>query len=406
VAKWAFEDNVPKVRPRLRLGKSAEEVVDAVTEPPPVRPRDEVPSAPEAAEPEVEPRRRSLVRDIIATADESAAELSPPSEVVTPPALEEIFEPEALAAPSESAPVEKAEETEEPVAAVAESVAVEPIDHVSHIAVPAVGEATSIPETNLHEEAPDVEEVAAPAPLAPKPAPVAVVDEATIAARRATLKRRAAGLGAISDTPVPLPSGVLDELDALESTAELAVELERALSTAAEANEQLRGDLNAALDDLARATAEAKRLHERVERLDAESRDRNKVVQDLMRELELLEGERDSALVQAADAQLEIDGFGDKMLALERRIHELERGLAESQARNKRFEEAMQAHAAQRAALRAEAEAMRRERDSLLSRNVELERERDELGRSRKALDEVHRALTEARMRAQRIKAR
>jgi hypothetical protein len=110
--------------------------------------------------------------------------------------------------------------------------------------------------------------------------------------------------------------------------------------------------------------------------------------------------------VQAADAQLEIEGFSDKMLAMERRTHELERSLTEAQARNKRFEEAIQSHAAQRTALRAEAEAMRRERDALISRNAELERERDELGRSRKALDEVHRALTEARMRAQRIKSR
>jgi chromosome segregation ATPase len=210
----------------------------------------------------------------------------------------------------------------------------------------------------------------------------------------------------LPEPPAPPPTSVLDELDALASTAELATELERALDAAAESNEQLRGDLNSALDDLARSTAESKRLHERVERLESETRDRARVVQDLVRELELLEGERDGALTQAADAQIEIETLGEKHLLIERRVHDLERGLTDAQARNKRFDEAAQAHAAQRTALRAELEALRRERDGLLVRNAEIEREREELGRSRKALDEVHRALSEARQRAQRIRPR
>lgn len=85
---------------------------------------------------------------------------------------------------------------------------------------------------------------------------------------------------------------------------------------------------------------------------------------------------------------------------------ELERALSDAHARTRRFEEAAQTHAAQRAALRAEVESLRRERDGLLTRTAELEREGEELGRSRKALDEVHRALAEARNRAQRIRTR
>ena len=167
MAKWAFEDNVPKVRPRLRLGRSAEEVVDAVTEPPPVRPREE--ASPESEAPvtaEAEPRRRSPIRDIIATADEVAAELAPTSEAIAPPAPEPTFEPEALATPTEQeAPpaIEEAAALEAPVAPPPEreepafEAAVAPVDHVSHIAVPAVGEATSIPESSHHEEAPVIE---------------------------------------------------------------------------------------------------------------------------------------------------------------------------------------------------------------------------------------------------------
>jgi len=224
--------------------------------------------------------------------------------------------------------------------------------------------------------------------------------------RRASLKRRAAGLGAVPPTPVTPATAYLEDLDSIEAAADLAGELERALAEAAESNELLRRDLGIALDDLARATADGKRLQERVERLELDARDRAAVVQDFVREMELLEGERDSALTQASDATLAIEELTEKIALTDRRVHEVERALNEAHARNRRFEEAVQTHVAQRAALRAEVDGLRRERDGMVSRIAELEREREDLTRSRRALDEVHRALSEARQRAQRIRPR
>jgi chromosome segregation ATPase len=241
----------------------------------------------------------------------------------------------------------------------------------------------------------------------PPAAPAPNVIEAETSARRASLKRRAAGLSAIPEPAAPAAAApAFDEFDGIDSVAELAAELERALTEAAEANENLRKDLGTALDDLARSTAESKRLAEKVDRLELDSRDRAKVVQDLVRELELLEGERDGALSQASDAALETEELDERLQLTERRVHDLERTVADGQARVKRFEEAAATHAAQRAAMRTELEALRRERDGLLTKNAELEREREDLGRSRKALDEVHRALSDARQRAQRIRPR
>lgn len=426
MAKWAFDDNVPKVRPRLRGGRGAETTLDLPTEPPPARTAEEpVPepdgaSSPEPAAHAPEARRRSLVRDLIATSDELTA-----NNVETHP--DAAPEPVEAAGPIATA---AAVPPKEPVADpfIAELAEVEP-------APPDDPEPAPVPETKAVSESPEPEPVAAPTrprpaaaepitivPLAdpdaydypaPRPRPAApiaqadaVVAEEDTATRRASLRRRAAGLGALAEPPPARPAVSLDALADAESAAELAVELERALTDAAEANERLRRDLGAALDDLARSSADARRLGAKVEKLETEARDRARVVQELVGELELLEGERDSALAQSSDGSLELEALEEKLHLAERRAHELERSAADAQARARRHEELAAAHAAQRAALRAELDTVRRERDQLLAQNVELQREKEELAGSRRALDEVHRALNDARLRAQRIRPR
>lgn len=340
-----------------------EELVASESEPEP-EPEPEL----EAAEAEVEPE------------PEPEADVEPEAEAEVLPELEAAeSEPEVKAEPE---PEPELVAASEPLPAVDESV-----DVVEE----------TVPEPVLHE------------PVASAPSVVSALPDADASRRRSNLRRRAAGLSALSEepsAPTATTHVLLEELDALEDAAELAVELERALSEAADANERLRKDLGSALDDLARSTAEGKRYSERVEKLETEARDRSRVVQDLVSELELLEGERDAALGQSSNAALEIDEVGERLMLTERRVAELERALGDAQARTRRFEEAAQTHAVQRAALRAEVESLRRERDSLLTRTAELEREGEDLGRSRKALDEVHRALTEARIRAQRIRTR
>lgn len=381
MANRAFDDNVPRVRPRVRLGRSETE---NVTDTPPVRPTDPEAEAPVVAEaaPEI---------PVVAAPEPVAAEVV--SVVVAPPVVEPA-----------PAPIEA------PRAAVRELVS--PVVAPTPVVAPppAPGEEAAAPITPPEPvRAPQA--VAAPAvatPVAPPPAArPAILVEDDIQDRRASLRRRAVVAGSSpAAPPVQANTGAFDDLSAIEAAADLAAELERALSQAAESNENLRRDLGMALDDLARTTAENKRLQERVERLEGDSRERSTVVQDLLQEMELLEGERDTALTQASDAALSTDELSEKLVLAERRVHDAERALVDAQSRSRRFEEQVQLHLAQRTSLRAEVDGLRRERDGMVTRIAELEREHTELSRSRQALDEVHRALNEARQRAQRIRTR
>ncbi len=377
MAKWGFDENVSKVRPRLRGGRGGAELpAENPTEPPPVRAPASAPEpAPLAEAVPAVPRRRSVLADFI-----SGAESAPAASVI---------EAATPVIPAEPAPLAAAEST-------------------SAEAAPEMPAEPSAPEPDVEApaDAPGDDDWADPAAM-----PADGVPSAESRARRAQLKRKAAGLSVLPESPAPATSPAsalesLSDLDALESAAQLATELERALEEAAEANEKLRRDLAAALDELARAAADQKRVDEKIGRLELEARERSVVVSDLIRELELLEGERDGALEQAAEGALAAEELEDRLLMADRRSAELERQLVDAQARMRRFEEAAAAQAAQRAALRSELEGLRRERDTLAVRNATLEREAEELGRSRRALDEVHRALSDARLRAQRIRPR
>jgi hypothetical protein len=401
VAKWGFDDNVAKVRPKLRGGRADVQVTttESPTEPPPARPPEAVAAPPEpvlpapAEPPAPESRRRSLFKDFYSPSGGEAAPAGAPPVPATAADLAPEVAPEPVPRASEATP---APEATVAAAVVEAAPAVEAPAVVAEVVAGSEPEPASVPVAAV---------VAEPEP-AVEADPVALVESS---ARRSALKRKAAGLATL---PEPEPSAataaldLLADLDALESAAQLATELERALSEAAEANEKLRRDLASALDELARSTAESKRFDEKVQRLEGEARERGVVVSDLLRELELLEGERDGALQQAADGVLASEELEDRLLLAERRSAELERHLADSQARIRRFEESAAAQAAQRAAMRTELEGLRRERDGLVARNATLEREAEELGRSRKALDEVHRALSDARLRAQRIRPR
>jgi hypothetical protein len=376
VAKWGFDENLPRVRPRVRLGRGPEGD-ETLTQPPAV------------CEDDVEVGGTAAV-------DASAAV----SEALTPAERDAAIAQAALLAEPDLATA-----TFSTLPEAADALPVLPSD---------IAELSSLIE-DLPEASSDASSDFAPEAFATDAAqPESVAheapseDPAVVEARRAALKRAAAGLSAFEvDLPAPAAAlSPLDDLDALTDAAELAVELERALAEASETNEALRKDLGVALDDLARTTAETRRLGERIERFEGEARERTRVVQDLVRELELLEGERDGALLQASSAALATERAEERVFATERRVQELERQVVDARARAQRYEEAAAAQVAQRTALRAELDAVRRERDGLLASNARLERERDDHAKSRRALDEVHRALSEARSRAQRLRPR
>ena len=98
-------------------------------------------------------------------------------------------------------------------------------------------------------------------------------------------------------------------------------------------------------------TADTRRLADRIGKLEGEAKERTRVVQELVRELELLEGERDGALLQAGSAALATERAEERIFAAERRAQELERQLLDARARTQRYEEAAAAQVAQRTAL-------------------------------------------------------
>ena len=382
MAKWGFDENVPRLRPRVRLGRGAEVGETLMTEPP--APRDAGDLLPEDSPPtdlptDLQADADSLTLDGIEALDADEARAA----ILAEPDLATAVLDELAAEAASDLDVEAGA-----IDAVLPEVMLERLPEID------------ASEDTLVDDAPARHLVVEP------PAPV-VEDPSVVEARRAALKRAAAGLSAIVETPVvatsPL-SSPLDDLDTLADAAELAAELERALAEAAETNEALRKDLSVALDDLARTTADTRRLADRIGKLEGEAKERTRVVQELVRELELLEGERDGALLQAGSAALATERAEERIFAAERRAQELERQLLDARARTQRYEEAAAAQVAQRTALRAELEAVRRERDGLLASSARLERERDDFAKSRRALDEVHRALSEARSRAQRLR--
>jgi hypothetical protein len=381
VAKWGFDENLPRVRPRVRLGRGPEGD-ETLTQPPAPRDADEVGD--------------------------------PGAEAIDAPAAEPVVvESDTLPVDELDAAFAQAALLAEPDLATATFASLPEVDALpelpSDLPMP-----SDLVENPLPETFADAASVVAPEAVPAVAPPLghatddAPVDAAVVEARRAALKRAAAGLSGLEvDAPAPAATlSPLDDLDALTDAAELAAELERALAEASETNEALRRDLSVALDDLARTTAETRRLGQRIDRLESEARERTRVVQDLVRELELLEGERDGALLQSSSAALATERAEERVFATERRVQELERQLVDARARTQRYEEAAAAQVAQRTALRAELDAVRRERDGLLASNARLERERDDHAKSRRALDEVHRALSEARSRAQRLRPR
>ncbi len=298
MAKWGFDENVSRVRPKVRLGRGAEtvtveapaepaaeesagsplppelpqtgETAEAVTLPPPLAEReaapDEVEETPtEPAEPVAEPvaelvsepvaeatepltetvvepvtepvvteepRRRSPIRDFItARANGVAPEPSPlelSDAVDDEPAAEPVFESEPVTA---SAPVVAPEPVlaPEPVMASAPVVAPEPVI----ASAPVVAPEPAMAPAPVIAPAP-VPPISVAQPPPPPPAPAPVLDDAAVNARRTDIKRRAAGLSALPEQlDVGLDFSALDELEALESAASLATELERALAEAA-----------------------------------------------------------------------------------------------------------------------------------------------------------------------------
>lgn len=210
--------------------------------------------------------------------------------------------------------------------------------------------------------------------------------------RREKLRER---LKAVRENPRPEPlpetvaeAGVL----AVERIAALQSELAKTRAM----NLALSQDLEAARRQAERATEEARLRMDEARRLSAEMEGRVTLLADLEKELASLEGERNEALLalqesrQAIEAgELEKHELRESLTAKD---HELEASLQEEERLASELEAAHEAMGG----LRRSADALKSERDTLARQVSDLTKERAELLEARKALEAVHRALAKA----------
>lgn len=390
--KKAFDQNVSRARPRLRLGalmtaveeaqqEAAEEVAPpAARAEPPVR-----------AEPPPEADGESLTRAVKARAEQARA--PKPSAVQalqaaihTPPAIAQ--EAEAIVARAtaavlgeefEEARVEREEarvdrgdsrvdrgdsrvERGDPRVEREDS----PVAAAHHVAPAEVIEVQTPPSPHDHEDPPEV--------------------------RRERLRER---LKAVRENPRPEPlpptvaeAGVL----AVERIATLQTELHKVKAL----NLALTQDLEGARRQAEKATEEARLRMEESRRLSQEMEGRVKLLADLERELAALEGERDEALLALQESRQGLFAADEEKAKLQQEIAQRDEALAESLAEEERLCAELEMAREQSDGLRRSVSALTSERDTLARQVSELTRERAELLEARKALEAVHRALSQA----------
>ncbi len=344
--KKAFDANVSRARPRLRLGALVTDSAVEQTVAPAVDveaiaaqvAREHVPSAPEARP---TPDLTSAFKARVAVRSER---------VTAARAIEQ-----ALAAPAPA-----------PVSAPA------PAQVVAHAEPP-----------------PAVVEVQ----TAPSPAPAP--EQFDPLERRERLKDR---LRAVRENPRPEPlpdtvaeAGVL----AVERISALQSELTRARAV----NLALTQDLEAARRQAERATEEARLRMDEARRLAGEMESRVTLLSELEHELQSLEGERNEALLALQDARQRNDAADQEKAALQEALAKKNAEMSDCLAEEERLAGELESAQESMSSLRRASDVLKGERDTLARQVSELTRERAELLEARKALEAVHRALSSAVMR-------
>lgn len=210
--------------------------------------------------------------------------------------------------------------------------------------------------------------------------------------RREKLKER---LRAVRENPRPEPlpptvaeAGVL----AVERIATLQTELYKVKAL----NLALTQDLEGARRQAEKATEEARLRMDESRRLSTEMQARLNLLQELERELKALEGERDDALLALQESRQGLQGAAGEKDALQAEIAKRDAALAESLAEEERLCAELEFAREDTGSLRRTVEALTQERDTLARQVSELTQERAELLEARKALEAVHRALSQA----------
>lgn len=366
--KKAFDANVSRARPKLRLGAML-----GTTE------------APSLSQEAVESLAQAVAQEPVIPSREEPLELS---QAVKAKLTARAFKPTAAevltSALQTEAPVAVVERVEAPVAVVEQVEAPVAAQHVREVVMAQPKPVVVTQTVKAAVEAPtEVREVQTAPVEAPQP-------DATD--RREKLRER---LKAVRENPRPEPlpetvaeAGVL----AVERIAALQTELAKTRAM----NLALSQDLEAARRQAERATEEARLRMDEARRLSAEMEGRVTLLSDLEKELASLEGERNEALLALQESRQAIEaGEREKhelREAVSSKDKELEASLQEEERLAGELEEAHEAMGG----LRRTADALKTERDTLARQVADLTKERAELLEARKALEAVHRALAKA----------
>jgi uncharacterized coiled-coil DUF342 family protein len=340
--KRGFEENIPKVRPRVRLGRGLEDSIAALGE----EPEGGGSHGPEARAPGLQ--LHSSEPDV----DDSAAQVhDAPRSNAGPPLT-------AGNGASVSAP------------------------QISRAAPRASGAASTASSASSDDEAQARRErlaqVRTRAAAAAEPMPGASVAPPPAAEDAGVGKRARRGV---------------------QQVTALAKELSAELELAVEANGRLKVDLDGALTALRRAAEEAREHDGERERLTAEVDKRTSAARELLTELELLEAERDGALGQVARFSRELRETRARADE-QARAHERQKlELDDARGQLRRLAAELEARVAERDAARSELQRVRGEKDELSEALLAARAEADDALESRSALEEIERALGEARTR-------
>ncbi|MDP1916953.1 MAG: extensin-like protein [Myxococcales bacterium] len=193
--------------------------------------------------------------------------------------------------------------------------------------------------------------------------------------------------------PEPLPETVAEAgVLAVERIAALQSELAKTRAV----NLALSQDLEAARRQAERATEEARLRMDEARRLSSEMEGRVHLLADLERELSSLEGERNEALLALQESRQAIEAGERERLELHDSLTGKDSELEASLQEEERLASELEATHEAMSGLRRSADALKSERDTLARQVSDLTKERAELLEARKALEAVHRALAKA----------
>lgn len=365
--KKAFDANVSRARPKLRLGAML-----GTSE------------AASVSQETVESLAQAIAQEpVIPSREEPAADLS---SAFRAKLTARAFKPSAAEVLSSAlqteVPAAKAS-VPEPVAAV--HVVEEPVVAQQPVEVVMAQPKTVVVQTvkNGVEAPHEVREVQTAPVEAPQP---------DAADRREKLRER---LKAVRENPRPEPlpetvaeAGVL----AVERIAALQSELAKTRAV----NLALSQDLEAARRQAERATEEARLRMDEARRLSSEMEGRVHLLADLERELSSLEGERNEALLALQESRQAIEAGERERLELRDSLTAKDGELEASLQEEERLASELEATHEAMSGLRRSADALKSERDTLARQVSDLTKERAELLEARKALEAVHRALAKA----------